>query len=259
MHLYTHGMKHNTKSALAHQVNVGLDVFGNAIPEVSLAGVEGTGKTLRIVKRHNMILRPSPKRVRAASRLKGTTSTALVATAPQLLKRLLPWWVAPKTAPPVEVVNERLEYAFKRLHQEFNAREQELDAKMQVLQQSLAVAKPKRRLWLVPLVLVAGAAGGYMMVIMSSMQASMINMSGNINTMNGQIGTMATDTQSMEQSTQSMNQSLYYMNNNVAYMSGNVAQMNQKVGTLAQAAEPMGEAASTMNPFMKAFKSIMPF
>jgi hypothetical protein len=256
-------MKHNTKSAVAHQVNVGLDLFGNAIPEVKAAGVEGTGKALRIVKRHDIILKPSPKRVRAATRLKGNTSTALIASAPLLLKRLLPWWVAPKTAPPVEVVNERLEYAFKRLHETFNEREQKLDAKMHALQQaqqSLSVAQTKkRRLWLLPMLLVAGGAGGYMMYIMSSMQSSMIAMSGNINTMNGHIGTMATDTQTMAQSTQSMNQSLYSMNNNVAYMGGNVAQMNQKVGTLAQAAAPMGEAASTMNPFMKAFKSIMPF
>jgi hypothetical protein len=42
-------------------------------------------------------------------------------------------------------------------------------------------------------------------------------------------------------------------------MSGNMAQMNQNVGTLAQAAAPMGEAAATVSPFMKMFKSVMPF
>ncbi|OQX04517.1 MAG: hypothetical protein BWK73_35960 [Thiothrix lacustris] len=209
-------MKHTyTKSVQAHHVNVGLDVFGNAIPEIKSAAVEGTGKALRIIKRHDMLLKPSPKSIRAS---------------------------------------ERLEYAFRQLHQEFNEREQILETKMHALQQvqqSLSAVKAKQR-WLLPMVLVAGTAGGYMMYIMSSMQSSMIAMSGNINSMNGHMGAMATDTQTM-------NQSLYYMNNNVAYMSGNVAQMNQKVGTLAQAAEPMGEAASTMNPFMKAFKSIMPF
>ncbi|WGZ92950.1 MAG: hypothetical protein QJT81_14075 [Candidatus Thiothrix putei] len=263
-------MKHtNTKSKQAHQVNVGLDVFGNAIPEIKSAQVEGTGKAIamRIVKRHDMVLKPSPKRVRAATRVKKSTSQALVTVTPNLLERLIPWWVqaANKSVehqPTVDGVSERLEHAFKRLHQEFNEREQKLEAKMnelQQVQQTLAVAKLKQRLWLFPVIVLAGAAGGYMMYIMSSMQASMITMSGNINTMNGHIGTMATDTQAMAQSTQAMNQSMYYMNNNVAYMSGNVAQMNQKVGTLAQAAAPMGEAASTVSPFMKMFKSFMPF
>lgn len=268
-HLYTRGMKHtNTKSKHAHHVNVGLDVFGNAIPEIKSAQVDGTGKAIamRIVKRQDMVLKPNPKRVRAATRVKKSTSKALIAVTPNLLERLVPWWVQAKPAlehpPAVDGVNERLEHAFKRLHHEFNEREQKLEAKMHELQQaqqSLVATKTKRQVWLVPMIVVAGAAGGYMMYIMSSMQASMITMSGNINTMNGHIGTMAADTQTMAYSTQSMNQSMYYMNNNVAYMSGNVAQMNQKVGTLAQAAAPMGEAASTVSPFMKMFKSFMPF
>jgi hypothetical protein len=217
------------------------------------------------------VLKPSPKRVRAVARVKASKSKALLAVTPNVLGRLLPWWVAsvhrqklaePVVQAPADGVGERLEYAFKRLHHEFNEREQKLEIKMQELkqvQQSLSALKPKRQVWLLPMLLVAGAAGGYMMYIMSSMQASMINMSGNINTMNGHIGTMATDTQAMAQSTQAMNQSMYYMNNNVAYMSGNMAQMNQKVGTLAQAAAPMGDAAATVGPFMKMFKSIMPF
>jgi len=269
IHLYTCGMKHtNTKSKPAHHVNVGLDVFGNAIPEIKSAQVEGTGKAiaLRIVKRHDTVLKPSPKRVRAATRVKKSTSKALSVVIPNLLERLVPWLTQTKPAlehpSAVDGVSERLEHAFKRLHHEFNEREQQLEAKMHELQhaqQTLAATKTKRQVWLVPMIVMAGAAGGYMMYIMSSMQASMITMSGNINTMNGHIGTMATDTQTMAYSTQSMNQSMYYMNNNVAYMSGNVAQMNQKVGTLAQAAAPMGEAAATVSPFMKMFKSFMPF
>jgi prefoldin subunit 5 len=259
-----------TKTQKPRTVNVGLDLFGNAIPEVKSAAVDGTGKAIamRIVKRHDMVLKPSPKRGRAATRVKKSTSKALVAVTPTLLERLAPWWVQAANKPvghrlpPVDGVNERLEQAFKRLHHEFNEREQKLDAKMhelQQVQQTLATTKSKRQVWLWPVMLAAGAAGGYMMYIMSSMQASMINMSGNINTMNGHIGTMAADTQTMAYSTQSMNQSMYYMNNNVAYMSGNVAQMNQKVGTLAQAAAPMGEAAATVSPFMNMFKSFMPF
>ena len=221
-------MKHTyTKNQPAHQVNVGLDLFGNAIPE---------GKSLRIVKRHDMVLKPSPKRVRDMAQVK----TARLS----VLKHLLPWRVVSvERQPPVALdgVSERLEQAFKRLHQEFNEREQQLETKMHALtqtQQRLSATKTKRQVWLLPVILIAGAAGGYMMYIMSSMQGSMIAMSGNINT---------------------MNQSMYYMNNNVAYMSGNVAQMNQKVGTLAQAAAPMGDAAATVSPFMKMFKSVMPF
>lgn len=257
-----------TKTKQAHKVNVGLDLFGNAIPDVKSALVEGTGKALRIVKRQEMLIKPSPKRARAASRSKTSKSKALVAVTPTLLERLVPWRMPPVSQPkPVERphpdgVGERLEYAFKRLHQEFNEREQKLEAKMQELmqaQQTQTAVKHHKRLWLLPVLLVAGAAGGYMMVIMTSMQTSMITMSGNINTMNGHMGAMATDTQAMAQNTQAMNNSMYYMNNNVAYMSGNVAQMNQKVGTLAQAAAPMGEAAATVSPFMKMFKSFMPF
>ncbi len=221
-------MKHTyTKNQPAHQVNVGLDLFGNAIPE---------GKSLRIVKRHDMVLKPSPKRVRDVARVKTARFS--------VLKHLLPWRVVSvERQPPVALdgVSERLEQAFKRLHQEFNEREQQLETKMHALtqtQQRLSATKTKRQVWLLPVILIAGAAGGYMMYIMSSMQGSMIAMSGNINT---------------------MNQSMYYMNNNVAYMSGNVAQMNQKVGTLAQAAAPMGDAAATVSPFMKMFKSVMPF
>ncbi|WMP16934.1 hypothetical protein [Thiothrix lacustris] len=248
-------MKHTyTKNQQAYHVNVGLDLFGNAIPEVRSALVDGTGKSLQIVKRHDMVLKLNPKRIRAAARVKTPSSLSL-------LGRLMPWRATPEPLP-VDGVSERLELAFKRLHQEFNAREQQLEDKIQALQQvqqSLAAVKTKKRLWLLPVLLVAGAAGGYMMVIMSSMQSSMIAMSGNINTMNGHMGAMAVDTQAMSQNTQAMNQSMYYMNNNVASMSGNMAQMNQNVGTLAQAAAPMGEAAATVSPFMKMFKSVMPF
>lgn len=267
-------------------ISVGLDVFGNAIPEVRPALVEGSGGALRIVRRQDVIVRPSRKR-KMASAGQTSASKALVPVSPALLGRLLPWWLQQKQAkatdntepavtaqpslghPHPEGVGERLEYAFQHLHQAFNGREQQLEDKMRELReehQNLLAAKPKLQAWVLPTVLLGSSAMAYMMYVMTSMQGSMTAMSGNINTMNGHIGTMAADTQSMSQNTQSMsqnmqtmNQSMYYMNHNVAYMSGNVAQMNQKVGTLAQAAAPMGEAASTVSPFMKMFKSFMPF
>ncbi len=234
------------------KLSVGLDVFGNAIPEVKAALVEGTGKTLRVVKRQEVIVKPGRKKTAVNTKARPKTKAMMPVSRKQ----------DAHTHP--EGIGERLEQAFHRLHQEFNEREQQLEAKMQELkkqhQQALAgktSTKPRR--WLVAAALAGMGAMGYMMYIMTSMQTSMTAMSGNINTMNGHMGTMATDTQLMSQHIQTMNQSMYYMNNNVAYMSGNVAQMNQKVGTLAQAAQPMSEAASAVSPFTKMFKSFMPF
>ncbi|MBU0654403.1 MAG: hypothetical protein KJ914_04625 [Gammaproteobacteria bacterium] len=268
-----------TKTKQASKLSVGLDIFGNAIPEVKSALVEGTGKALRIVRRQDVIVKPSRKKAVAKARVV-TRKTALVAASPTLLGRLIPW-IKPVEQPhkkpvakvaPVQRkhdtqahpdgIGERLEYAFRRLHQEFNEREQQLEAKMQELKQQhqhTLAGKTKSRAWLAPVALAAVGVVGYMMYVMTSMQTSMTAMSGNINTMNGHMGVMAGDTQVMSQNIQTMNQSMYYMNNNVAYMSGNVAQMNQKVGTLAQAAQPMGEAASAISPFTKMFKSFMPF
>ncbi|MEZ5452963.1 MAG: hypothetical protein R3E93_09165 [Thiothrix sp.] len=275
-----------TKTTQPRKISVGLDVFGNAIPDVKSALVEDTGKALRIVKRQDMVVKPSRKRSRKQS---AATSTALVPVTPTLLGlgRLVPWWTQQaanqkqaKTSDPVTATNvkpvdhpdgisERLEYAFKRLHQEFNEREQHIEDKMRELRaehQNILATQPKTRAWILPVAVVGASAMGYMMYVMTSMQGSMTAMSGNINTMNGHIGTMANDTQAMSQNTQymsqnmqTMNQSMYYMNNNVAYMSGNVAQMNQQVGSMAQSVRPMGEAASTVSPFMKMFKSFMPF
>lgn len=274
-----------TRTSQKRKLSVGLDIFGNAIPEVESAQVEGTGKSLRVVRRQEVIVKPGRKQAKVpkASKKASTTSktAALVPVKPGLVGRLLPWSqpaakgsdskavakVIPVERkhtehPHADTIGERLEYAFKRLHQEFNEREHQLEQRMQELkqqhQQALA-GKTQKRLWLAPLALAVVGVVGYMMYIMSSMQGSMVAMSGNINTMNGHMGTMAGDTQVMSQNIQTMNQSMYYMNNNVAYMSGNVAQMNQKVGTLAQAAQPMGEAASAVSPFTKMFKSFMPF
>ncbi|MDD5393740.1 MAG: hypothetical protein PHE17_12040 [Thiothrix sp.] len=272
-----------TKTKQAATLTVGLDVFGNAIPVAPSAQVEGSSKSLRVVKQQEIALKPSRKsRAKTAKSSKaGSKQTALVPVAPSLLGRLLPSWgksaeqnvtkvvkVSPMRPPAkrdnlhTDGVAERLEYAFKRLHHEFNEREHQLELKMQALAQHhhlLQGTTQKKRLWLVPLALTGMAAGGYMLYVLTSMQGSMTAMSGNINTMNTHMGTMAGDTQVMTQNIQTMNESMYYMNNNVAYMSGNVAQMNQKVGTLAQAAAPMGEAASAVSPFTKMFKSFMPF
>ena len=245
------------KPTTTKTIDVGIDVFGNAIPDNVTAQIEASGKALRVVKRQQVALKPSRK--------KSTKKLAVVTPqSPSLLTRLLP---ATWTKPSVKTIahdgiSERLEVAFKRLHHEFNEREQQLEVKMHAIQQqhlALANLKQKKRGLLLSLVAAGMLAGGYMLYVLTNMQNSMTSMSGNISTMNGHMGAMASDTQNMTQNIQAMNESMYYMNNNVGYMSGNVAQMNQKVGTLAQAAAPMGEAAATMNPFMKAFKSFMPF
>lgn len=266
-----------SKTQQPYTISVGLDVFGNAIPDLKPAQVEGTGKSLRVVKRQDMLVRPSRKRSR--NTLKPSTSRALVAVGPALLGRLVPWWVAagkqkgtgngqpllkvePLHPPATEGVNERLEQAFNRLHHEFNEREQRLEDKMQALrekQHSLLGTRRKLLVWVLPLVVGGSVVMGYLLYVMTSMQGSMVAMSGNINTIAVDTQAMSQNTQYMSQNIEGMNQSMAYMNNNVAYMSGNVAQMNQKVGTLAQAAAPMGEAASTVSPFMKMFKSFMPF
>lgn len=262
-------------------LTVGFDIFGNALPES--AQVEGTGKSLRVVRRQDITVKPSRKKQpKATTSNKKTSGTALVpVSTPNLLGRLVPAWFKP-AAPKAEAmgkvsrirtparqdhahhdgVSERLEYAFKRLHEEFNQREQQIEDKIRELKQhhlALQGNSKQRYKWVVPVAIAGFSVIGYALYVLTSMQGSMTAMSGNINTMNSHMGTMAGDTQVMSQNIQTMNQSMYYMNNNVAYMSGNVAQMNQKVGTLAQAAAPMGEAASTISPFTKMFKSFMPF
>lgn len=264
-------------------MTVGFDIFGNAVPESTQ--VEGTGKSLRVVRKQEITLKPSRKKnSKAAVSQKKPPGTALVPIPPQnLLGRLVPFWFKPVRPRPAgtgkvsrirasaervqpqqhpDHVTERLEYAFRRLHQEFNQREQKIEEKIQELKQqhlALRTTRKQRYKWLVPVAIAGFSVIGYALYILTSMQGSMGAMSGNITTMNSHMGNMANDTQLMTQNIQTMNQSMYYMNNNVAYMSGNVAQMNQKVGTLAQAAEPMGQAASTVSPFMKMFKSFMPF
>lgn len=271
-----------TKTATkAKTLTVGFDIFGNALPES--AQVEGTGKSLRIVRKQEITLKPSRKRKpKTTANNKKSTGTALVPVATSsLLGRLTPSWFKPASANTDAMgkvsriripakqdqahhdgVSERLEYAFKRLHQEFNQREQQIEEKIQELKQhhlSVQATRKQGYKWAVPLAMAGFSVVGYALYVLTSMQGSMTAMSGNINTMNGHMGTMAGDTQVMSQNIQTMNESMYYMNNNVAYMSGNVAQMNQKVGTLAQAAAPMGEVASSASPFMKMFKSFMPF
>jgi prefoldin subunit 5 len=260
--------KHKPKPT---KLMVGFDIFGNAVPDVASAQVEGTGKALRVVKRQEVTVKPGRKQ-------KTKQSTALVAVKSGFLGRLIPWANQASQQPEAKVIKiqrapahdhetsgiaERLEYAFKRLHQEFNEREQQLEDRLQEIRQQhqqLTQAKQQQKSrWVLPVSIAAAAGGGYMLYVLTSMQNSMTAMSGNITAMNGHIGTMAGDTQAMSQNLQTMNNSVYYLNGNVANMNASVAQMNQQVGTLAQAAAPMGQAAQTMTPFMKMFKSIMPF
>jgi uncharacterized protein YoxC len=262
--------KHTKHKPKPTKLMVGFDIFGNAVPDVASAQVEGTGKALRVIKRQEVTVKPGRKQ-------KTKQSTALVAVKPSILGRLIPWTNQTSPQPKASVtkiqpvpahdhavagLSERLEYAFKRLHHEFNEREQQLENRLQEIRQQhkqLMQVKQKQRRWVWPVAVAAAAGGGYMLYVLTSMQNSMTAMSGNITAMNGHIGTMAGDTQAMSQNLQTMNNSVYYLNGNVANMNASVAQMNQQVGTLAQAAAPMGQAAQTVTPFMKMFKSIMPF
>lgn len=256
------GKSSNQPSAAAHTMTVGLDGFGNAIPTASL----DPAKAAAIVQYRAITLKPNPKRLRAMPNQAIATTDASVFTS-WLLRITKPKIATPTERDPADI-NARLHVAFERLQETFNAREQQLEDKIQAVQQAnqkLLQAKRYQR-WLIPALLVGGVGVGYLLHVMTSMQNSMLAMSGNIKAMNQHISTMANDTQVMSYNTysmatnmQAMNQSMNAMNYQVATMSANVNQMNRQVGTLAQAAAPMSEAASTMSPFMKMFKSFMPF
>jgi len=138
-------------------------------------------------------------------------------------------------------INNKLQFAFKHLHKEFNQREQKLEQRIQEIQQqheTLLLQKQKKLRWLIPLGLITAFAGGYMLFVLTNMQNSMSQMTGSINGMNGYMSTMSNDINSM-------NHSMATMNNNVEGM--------------ATAIAPMGEAAKETTPFIKTFRSFMPF
>jgi uncharacterized protein YoxC len=263
------------KPALARRrkpyvVSVGLDIFGNAIPEAKSAQRESAGGVSRIVRRQDVLVYPSRKRSRTTpvGQKAGAVFKRLLAFTSALWARLRPWRkpaadrnkaisgsllpvVRPRPMdklPQAGPVAEPLECEFKPLPLELNARAPRLEPRIyEVNQEPLQpqVTENKLRAQLLPLALVVALVVVYLMYVMTGMQGSMTAMSGNIQT-------MANDTRAMSQNMQAMNQSMHDMNHNVA-------EMNQKVGTLAKTAAPMGEAASTVSPFTKMFKSLMPF
>lgn len=257
-----------------HVVNVGLDCFGNAIPE--LGTDSGKRNTPEIVMRRDVRLGRKPRRRIARNQ---PLSQRIM---PRLFERMTAWLLLPEADDQALVVKkplknklpsvddgvtidthaEGIEQVFRRLHDTFNEREARLENKLRALEQSKLLpseAGDKRRYWLWPVVAAVAAGMGVMLYIMASMQTSMIDMSGNIQAMNQHMSQMAVDTRGMAQNVRGMNESMYYMNNNVVYMSDNVAQMNRQVGNMAHSVAPMGDAASTFSPVTKFFKSFMPF
>jgi uncharacterized protein YoxC len=251
-------------------VSVGLDIFGNAIPEAKSAQRENSGGVSRIVRRQDVLVYPSRKRRRTTpmSQKAGVVFKRLLAFTSALLARLRPWRkpaahrnkaisgsllpvLRPRpidTLPPAGPIAEPLEYELKPLPLEFNACAQRLEPRIYEVQQEPLkpqVTENAIRAQLLPLALVVALVVVYLLYVMTGMQGSMTAMSGNIQA-------MASDTRAMSQNMQAMNQSMHDMNHNVA-------EMNQKVGTLAKTAAPMGEAASTVSPLTKMFKSLMPF
>lgn len=258
------------RSRKPHVVSVGLDIFGNAIPEAKPAQLESSGKKSRIVRRQDVLVYPSRKRKRTTNmgNKAGSAFKTLQAFTPSLLARLRPWRMpaaSRKNAtsgsllpvvrqrpiddhPPAGRIGEPLEYEFKHLPEEFNERERRLEPRIYELSQEplRSLGTPRKiRAQVLTLAMVVALVIVYLLYVMTGMQGSMTAMSGNIHT-------MATDTRTMSQNMQAMNQSMHDMNHNVT-------EMNQKVGTLAQSAAPIGAAASTVSPLTKMFKSLMPF
>ena len=250
-------------------VSVALDVFGNAIPEARSAQAASSTGESRIVRREDVLVGHSRKRLRSAvGTPRGRGFKALFASTRSLLARVRRQrTLAPdpkedaRVASLLPVVRQSkpllaqraregsvLVGAFQRLPQESQRQEDRLEPWIyKPHQESTELAKARRRIpqKAFPAAAVVAIIVVYLLYILGSMQGSMMAMSGNIHT-------MATDTHSMSQNMQAMNQSMQDMNHNVA-------EMNQKVGTLSRAAAPMGEAATAVSPFTRILKSILPF
>jgi hypothetical protein len=147
----------------------------------------------------------------------------------------------------IDEINQKLALAFNKMHQDFSLREQQLEQQIQTLTlkyDSLEQQKKHRKFTLV-LLFLAAMAGAYMLFVLTNMQNSMSTMTGDIGNMNGHVAHMS-------QNMQQMNTSMYYLNGNVSHMNGNVQQMTQAI-------QPIGDMAQTTSPFMKAFRSFIPF
>lgn len=258
---------------------VGLDTFGNAIPDA--AQVEGTGKSLRVVEARDIEIRPGKKR----RRRKPVTVTP-TATQAGVLSRWAERFRRTRAEDEIraqqeahdEIVSDlsgRFEHAFEELRKEFKEREQQLEEKLKVVSQTLpspstnaasktnvsskAGSKLQQHLKVAFGGLVAVLVGGYLLYVLTSMEGSMTEMSSNMTAMNGSIGAMGQDTRIMSDGIQKLDGNMRYMNGNIAQMNGNMAHMNQNVGQMTRAVEPMGQAAQNVNPFLGAMRSFLPF
>lgn len=252
-------------------VSVGLDAFGNAIPEAKSAPAASSARGARIVRREDVLVGPSRKRqrktaaiatarVRVFKALSTSMRSLLARVRPQRMpasgrqedagsRSLLPVIARSKPEQAQETrTGSVLDGAFRRLPQESQRHEDRLEPTIhEPPREATEPSSAERRIppETYPAAMVVALIVIYFLYVMGSMQGSMMAMSGNIHT-------MATDTHSMSQNMQAMNRSMQDMNHNVS-------EMNQKVGTLAKAAAPMGEAASSVSPFTRILKSILPF
>ncbi len=250
---------------------VGVDVFGNGVPEVASAQVEGTGKSLRIVSNEEFEIRPGKRarrkpvdvekvaRVSVLSRMggffngSGKESTETLRAQQEAHEEI------------VADLSARFEHAFTELKYEFGEREKQLEDKLQAASHRLSApvrTKNTSKMQQVKIfsgVVIGGVAVCYLLFVMTSMEGAMSSMSGDITAMNGTIGGMGQDTNTMAKGIVNLDGNMQYMNSNIAQMNGNMAHMNHNVGQMTKAVEPMGQAAANVNPFLGAVRSFFPF
>lgn len=221
----------HTKTRKPYSVSVGLDAFGNAVPEAKSLPVEFRAGASRIVRREEMLVHPSRKRTRKNAKL---TLMAFRRLLPALRK-------PPLESSPTPSRDEPLDVEFRLVPQVVKAPDLRLEPSIHETTDSSVSAtavQGKMPAQALPLALAVAGVVFYLLYVMTGMQGSMSTMSGNIQT-------MATDTRAMSQNMQAMNR--------------NVEQMNQNVGAIAKSTAPMGEAASTVSPFTRMVKAILPF
>ena len=138
-------------------------------------------------------------------------------------------------------INGKLKLAFEHLHHEFNQREQQLEHRIQEIKnehEALLLQRQKKLFWMIPLGLAVAIGGSYMLFVLTNMQNSMSQMTESMTGMNTYIASMSSD-----------------MNN----MNNSMSSMNNNVEGMTTAITPMGEAAQETTPFIRAFRSFMPF
>lgn len=251
-------------------INVGLDSFGNALPDTGKKAAENLSQS--IVSRRDVWIGTRSSVSSAKEPEAATWWTRVGFSIPRLTLSASRHKQLIETQPnnenletaetaTVELEREQVAQVFKSLHNSFNEREARLDNRLRALESPAASDNKKPRIS--PLLfggLLAGAGCiGAVLFIMTSMKDSMTQMSSNIQTMNQHMGLMATDTGSIAQDVHTMNDSMYFMNNNVANMNGNIGQMNHQVGNMAQTMAPIGDAAAPMGRFSKFFGFFFPF